>query len=60
MLWWTLDHLAGGETTLEEAQAYWGGIVIEDDYGTAISPICEVGKDGIWIIRQKGSALTDQ
>ena len=51
MLWVTLDHLEGGESTLEEAQAYFEyGIVVEEDYGTAISGICTVAEEGNWKI----------
>ena len=51
MLWVTLDHLTGGESTLEEAQAYTQlGIAVEEDYGTTISGICDIAEEGNWKI----------
>ena len=49
MLWWSLDHLSGGETTLEEAENFWNGLAILDDY-ESISHICAVHEDGAWVI----------
>ena len=51
MLWVTLDHLTGGESTLEEAQAYTElGIAVPEDYATTISGICDVADEGNWKI----------
>ena len=48
--WWTLDYLAGGETTIEDSQELWGGMAIEDDYGATVSGICTISDEGNWEI----------
>ena len=48
--WWTLDYLAGGETTIEDSQELWHGIPIEDDYGATVSGICTISDEGYWEI----------
>ena len=57
--WWTLDHLAGGETTIEFAQEVWDGIAIEDEYGTSISGICAISEEGGWEIIPESEAQGD-
>ena len=49
-LWWTLDHLTGGASTLEDAKATWLAMAIGDDYGE-ISTICDGRDDGTLLIK---------
>lgn len=60
MVWRTLDYLAGGETTVEEAKAFWDGILVDQEkYGATISPICAVGPDGAWVLEPNILRLTE-
>lgn len=59
MVWYSLDHVTGGPTTLEEAQGFWGGIAVSDDYGETISPICTVGGEGQWVLKSNVLRVTE-
>ena len=49
-LWWTLDNLTGGASTLEDAKATWLAMAIGDDYGE-VSTICDGRDDGTLLIK---------
>lgn len=59
MLWYSLDYASGGPTTLEEAQGFWGGIVVPDDYGRTLSVICDVGGEGQWVLKSNVLRVTE-
>ena len=59
MLWYSLDHASGGPTTLEEAQGFWAGIAVPDDYGQTLSVICDVGGEGQWVLKSNVLRVTE-
>ena len=59
MVWYSLDHVTGGPTTLEEAQGFWVGIAVPDDYGQTISVICDVGGEGQWVLKSNVLRVTE-
>ena len=53
-----LQYLQGDEdVTLEDLPSYFSGVLIDDDYGTTLSGVCDVDDEWSWVLFEQPNAV---